>query len=80
MIREGFEPAKFNPVSNSDFAVGDDDDKPVNVGKMQQGSEEAQEWGANDGEEASGQSSATGEQRYGSLDDRNVWGSKDGHA
>ena len=41
VIREGFEPSKFNPITDSEFAVGDDDDEPQNVGRMHEDSAEA---------------------------------------
>lgn len=77
VVRQGFEPGKFNPVTNSDFAVGDDDDEPQNVGKMQEESEEARRWasGRAEDEERSVPEAST---NHGSLDDRHVWNAKDG--
>ena len=76
MVRQGFEPSKFNPTSSSNFAVGDDDDEPGNVGKMHEESEEAQHWHSRESEDA-GEPSSKGETKFGSLDDRHVW-TKDG--
>ena len=71
-MREGFEPSKFNPVTDSEFAVGDDDDEPQNVGKMHEDSEEARQW--DDGHNVSEEpQSSTTNTKYGSLDDRDVW-------
>lgn len=75
VIRQGFEPAKFNPVTDSDYAVGDDDDEPQNVGKMHEESEEARQWDNGQGENESAPEAST---KYGSLDDRHVWNAKDG--
>ena len=72
MIREGHEPSKFNPVTDSDFAVGDDDDEPQNVGKMQDGSEEARHWQNSHGDAEPSHSPPT-TSKYDSLDDRDVW-------
>ena len=71
-MRQGFEPARINPASGTDFAIGDDDDEPGNVGKMH---EESQQWDeSNSGrKEDSSPSSHT----YGALDDRHVWEAKD---
>ena len=74
-MREGFEPAKINPTSDSDFAVGDDDDEPGNVGKMREDSEEAQQWGESNSQRR--KKSTQNSDAYGNLDDRHVWESKD---
>ena len=66
IVREGFEPSKFNPVSSSDFAVGDDDDEPQNVGQMQEG------WDRGDVDDSVKPPRADSPQ-YATLDDRNVW-------
>lgn len=76
MVREGFEPARINPASGSDFAIGDDDDEPGNVGKMHEDSEEAQQWDESNSRGQEEDSSATSH-TYGNLDDRNVWEAKD---
>ena len=74
VIREGFEPSRINPASGSDFAIGDDDDEPGNVGKMHEDSEEAQQWGKSNRKhkDAPGVAHA-----YDTLDDRHVWEAKD---
>ena len=74
-MREGFEPGRINPASGSDFAIGDDDDEPGNVGVMQEDSEEARQWNESNSRRQpdSPQTSHT----YGTLDDRHVWDAKD---
>lgn len=74
-MRKGFEPGRINPASNSDFAIGDDDDEPGNVGKMHIDSEEARQWDESNsrGREDSPGTSHT----YGTLDDRHVWEAKE---
>ena len=67
-MREGFEPGTINPTSGSDFAIGDDDDEPGNVGKMHADSEEAQQWD---------ESNSLRQNDYGTLDERHVWEAKD---
>lgn len=68
VVREGFEPGRINPASRSDFAIGDDDDEPGNVGKMHEDSEEAHQWDESNSRRQKGSS-----QTYGTLDDRHVW-------
>ena len=75
MVREGFEPGKINPVSGSDFAIGDDDDEPGDMGKMHEDSEDARQWDAGRGREEEDSSSTS--HTYGTLDDRHVWEAKD---
>ena len=75
-MREGFEPGTINPASGSDFAIGDDDDEPGNVGKMHEDSVEAQQWDESNSRGHEGESSATSH-KYGDLDDRHVWEAKD---
>lgn len=74
-MRKGFEPGRINPASDSDFAIGDDDDEPGNVGRMHKDSEEAQQWDESNsrGREDSPVTSHT----YGTLDDRHVWEAKE---
>ena len=74
-MREGFEPANINPASGSDFAVGDDDDEPGNVGKMHEDSEEAQQWDESNSQRQ--KKSTQTSDAYGNLDDRHVWEAKD---
>ncbi|KAK4697052.1 hypothetical protein P7C71_g964, partial [Lecanoromycetidae sp. Uapishka_2] len=75
VVREGFEPSKISRASNSSFVVGDDDDEPGNVGKMQEESEEARDWV--DGEnQAEGRSAPESNTHYGSLE--NPWNARDG--
>jgi hypothetical protein len=76
VVREGFEPAKVTPATDSDFAIGDDDDEPQNVGKMYDRSEEARQWDQGGGEDQ-GKSSPKTSTDHGTLDDRNVWNAKD---
>ena len=71
-MREGFEPGRFNAASGADFAVGNDDDEPGNVGKMHEDSEEAQQW-----DESNSRRQKNSSQTYGTLDDRHVWEAKD---
>ena len=71
-MREGFEPGRINPASSSDFAIGDDNDEPGNVGKMQEDSEEAQQW-----DESNSRREQETSHTYGTLDDRNVWEAED---
>lgn len=75
-MREGFEPGRINPASGSDFAIGDDDDEPGNVGKIHEGSEEAQQWDESNSRGQEDNSSGTSH-TYGNLDDRHVWEAKD---
>lgn len=75
-MREGFEPAKFNPAIDSDFAVGDDDDEPQNVGKMREQSEEARQWDQSQGEDERTSSPETST-KHATSDDRNIWNAKD---
>ena len=75
-MREGFEPGKINPTSGSDFAIGDDDDEPDNVGRMQEDSEEAQQWDESNSRRPK-DSLAAPSHTYGKLDDRHVWEAKD---
>lgn len=74
-VREGFEPSKLNPASSSSFAIDNDDDERANVGKMHEESEEAQHW--DEGEDQD-EGEPSPKAKYGSLDDRHVWNSKDG--
>ena len=74
-MREGFEPGRINPVSGTDFGIGDDDDEPANVGKMHEDSEEARQWDTSNSQRP-GDSSA-GSHTYCTLDDRHVWETKD---
>ena len=74
-MREGFEPGRINPASASDFAIGDDDDEPGQVGKMQEGSEEAQQW--DESNSRSPEDLSESSHTYGTLDDRHVWEGKD---
>ena len=74
-MREGFEPAKINPASGSDFAIGDDDDEPGNVGKMHEDSEEARQW--DEGNSQRHKNPTQTSDAYGNLDDRHVWEAKD---
>lgn len=74
-MRGGFEPGSINPASNSDFAIGDDDDEPGNVGRMHKDSEEAQQWDESNSRRR--EESPTTSHTYGSLDDRHVWEAKD---
>ncbi len=74
-MREGFEPSRINPASNSDFAVGDNDDEPGSVGKMQEDSEEAQQWDQSHSRRQTPLSETS--HTYGALDDRHVWEAKD---
>lgn len=73
-MREGFEPGRINPASSSEFAIGDDDDEPGNVGKMHQDSEEAQQW---DESNSRRQKNSPTSHNYDTLDDRHVWEAKD---
>ena len=75
MVREGFEPGRINPASGSDFAIGDDDDEPGNVGKMHEDSEEAQQWAESNSRRR--KSSTQTPHTYGALDDQHVWEAKD---
>ena len=71
-MRDGFEPGRINPASGSDFAIGDDDDEPGNVGKMHgdpQQLDESNSWRQED-------PSATSH-TYATLDERHVWEAKD---
>jgi len=77
VVRQGFEPSKLNLGSDSDFAIGDGDDEPQNVGKMQAKSEDAKEWDNGQGEDPES-SSPKANTKYGTLDDRHVWDAKDG--
>lgn len=75
VVREGFEPSKFNPASSTSFAVGDDDDEPGNVGQMHEESQEGRDW--DDGEDqAEGRSPPKSSTQFGSLED--PWKAKDG--
>lgn len=74
-MREGFEPGRINPKSGSHFAIDDDDDEPDNVGRMQQDSEEAQQWDENDSRRQ--KDSSVTSHTYDKLDDRHVWEAKD---
>ena len=76
MVRQGFEPSKFNPASGSSFAVGGDDDEPSNVGRMHEDSEEARHWHEGENQDAV-EPSAESSARYSALDDRHVWDSRD---
>lgn len=73
-MREGFEPGRTKPASSSDFAIGDDDDEPGNVGKMHEDSEEAQQWDESNSRRQ--EDSSANSHKYGSLDDRHVWEAK----
>lgn len=75
MVRKGFEPSKFNPASSSNFAIGDGDDEPSNVGKMHGDSEEARYMHEESQDEEPSEDTDT---RYGTLDDRHIWQSRDG--
>lgn len=77
VVRQGFEPSKFNPATDSEFAVGDDDDEPQNVGKLREESEEVRQSGDGQDEDG-GEDSPEASTRYGTLDDRHVWDAKDG--
>jgi len=77
IVREGFEPAKLNPATKSDFAVGDDDGEPQHVGRMHEDSEEARQLDNGQGEDQV-TSSPEASTKYGTLDDRHVWDAKDG--
>lgn len=74
-MREGFEPARINAASSSDFAIGDDNDEPGNVGKMHEDSEEARRWDESNSRRQ--EDSPAASQGYGTLDDRHVWEAKD---
>ena len=74
-MRKGFEPGRINPASNSDFAIGDDDDEPGNVGRMHKDFEEAQQW--NESNSRGREDFAITSHTYGSLDDRHVWKAKE---
>ena len=62
-------------MSGSDFAIGDDDDEPGNMGKTNEDSEDARQWDAGRGREEEESSSTS--HPYGTLDDRYVWEAKD---
>lgn len=75
VVREGFEPGRINPASRSDFAIGDDDDEPGNVGRMHENSEEAHQWDESNSRRQKDSSQRS--QTYGTLDDRHVWETND---
>lgn len=74
-MREGFEPGRINPASGSDFAIGDDDDEPGNVGRMHKDSEEAEQWDESNSRRR--EDATVTSHTYGALDDRQVWEAKD---
>ena len=76
MIREGFEPSRFNPTSSSSFVVGDDDDEPGNIGKMHEDSEEAQHWHESENRGGGGEPAMKSNRVYGSLGDEHIWNSE----
>lgn len=64
-------------MSSSDFAVGDDDDEPQNVGRLHEASEEAQQWDKSHRRNPEDFSPDTST-KYGTLDDRDIWDARDG--